>query len=137
VAATCDSASGALTPRRQRSATALLSFGRGSCDASRTACLGLSGPCAPSPLTTSVEGSESYEGTSGAPCHRPYCCGPFVISAGGLLSKPAYFLHWGVVQISLANFLVIVTMIVIFVLALVVPFPHSRDVNPGQRDADA
>jgi hypothetical protein len=50
--------------------------------------------------------------------------------AGGLLSKPAYFLHWGVVQISLANFLVIVAMIVIFVLALVLPFPH------GRRDAD-
>ena len=46
--------------------------------------------------------------------------------ASGLLSRPAYFLHWGVIQISLANFLVIVAMIVLFVLALVLPFPHGR-----------
>jgi large-conductance mechanosensitive channel len=51
-------------------------------------------------------------------------------AASGLLSKPAYFLHWGVVQISLANFLVIIAMIVVFVLALVIPFPH------GRRDAE-
>ena len=44
-------------------------------------------------------------------------------AASGLLSRPAYFLHWGVVQISLANFLVIVAMILLFVLALVIPFP--------------
>jgi hypothetical protein len=47
-------------------------------------------------------------------------------AASGLLSKPAYFLHWGVVQISLANFLVIVAMILIFILALIIPFPHGR-----------
>jgi hypothetical protein len=52
-----------------------------------------------------------------------------VTSAGGALSGPAYFLHWGVVQISLANFLVIVLMVIVFVLALVLPFPH------GGRDA--
>jgi hypothetical protein len=57
-------------------------------------------------------------------------------TASGLLSKPAYFLHWGVVQISLANFLVIVAMLVIFVLALVLPFPHGRDDSndPGETD---
>jgi hypothetical protein len=49
-----------------------------------------------------------------------------MIAASGLLSKPAYFLHWGVIQISLANFLVVVAMIVVFVLALVIPFPHGR-----------
>jgi hypothetical protein len=47
--------------------------------------------------------------------------------ASGLLSRPAYFLHWGVVQISLANFLVIIAMIVLFVLAILLPFPHRRD----------
>jgi hypothetical protein len=45
----------------------------------------------------------------------------------GLLSADAYFLHWGVVQISLANFVIIVLMVVLFVLALVVPFPGGRD----------
>jgi hypothetical protein len=45
----------------------------------------------------------------------------------GSLSADAYFLHWGVVQISLANFVIIVLMVVLFVLALVVPFPGGRD----------
>jgi hypothetical protein len=47
-------------------------------------------------------------------------------SANGLLSRRAYFLHWGVVQISLTNFIIIVLMLVIFVLALVLPFPGGR-----------
>jgi hypothetical protein len=54
--------------------------------------------------------------------------------ASGLLSKPAYFLHWGVIQISLANFLVIVAMIVLFVLALLLPFPHGRSDSDEQGD---
>jgi len=45
----------------------------------------------------------------------------------GSLLAHAYFLHWGVVQISLANFVIIVLMLVLFVLALVVPFPGGRD----------
>ena len=44
-------------------------------------------------------------------------------TANGLLGGRAYFLHWGVIQISLANFLVILTMVLLFVLALVLPFP--------------
>ena len=56
--------------------------------------------------------------------------------AGGLLSKPGHFLHWGVVQISLANLIVIITMIVIFVLALVIPFPHGRRDAEERRDDD-
>ncbi len=59
-----------------------------------------------------------------------------MIAASGLLSKPAYFLHWGVIQISLANFLVIVAMIVVFVLALVLPFPHGRQDVEEQRTDD-
>ena len=55
-------------------------------------------------------------------------------SAAGLLGGHAYFLHWGVVQISLANFIVILLMLVIFALALVLPFPHAgRD---DQEDPD-
>jgi hypothetical protein len=46
--------------------------------------------------------------------------------AHGLLSRRAYFLHWGVVQISLANFIIIVLMLVIFALALVLPFPGGK-----------
>jgi ubiquinol-cytochrome c reductase cytochrome b subunit len=41
-----------------------------------------------------------------------------------------YFLHWGVVQISLGNLLVIGAMILIFVAALVVPFPGHGSIEP-------
>ena len=61
-------------------------------------------------------------------------------TASGLLGGRAYFLHWGVIQISLANFLVIAVMITLFVLALVVPFPHGRtaaiDDAPGKASDD-
>lgn len=36
------------------------------------------------------------------------------------------YLHVGVVQISVANLIVIAAMVVVFILALVVPFPHGR-----------
>lgn len=48
-----------------------------------------------------------------------------MIGAAGLLGDQAYFLRWGVIQISLANLIVIGLMIVIFVLALLLPFPHA------------
>ncbi len=50
-----------------------------------------------------------------------------VIAAGALLGGHAHFLHWGVIQISLANLIVIVLMLIVFALALVLPFPGSRD----------
>jgi hypothetical protein len=36
------------------------------------------------------------------------------------------YLHWGVIQISAANLAVIVLMLVVFALALILPFPRSR-----------
>jgi hypothetical protein len=41
------------------------------------------------------------------------------------------FLQWGVVQISLANVVVIGLMLVLFVLALVIPFPDAKDSLPA------
>jgi hypothetical protein len=58
-----------------------------------------------------------------------------VPSAHGLLSRHAYFLHWGVVQISLTNFIIIVLMLVLFVLALVLPFPGGKAVK-DEEDRD-
>lgn len=52
-----------------------------------------------------------------------------MLSAHGVLSRRAYFLHWGVVQISLTNFIIIVLMVVLFVLALVLPFPGGKAVK--------
>ena len=46
-----------------------------------------------------------------------------VLAAG--LDGPAYFIHWGPIQISLSNSIVIVAMLVVFVLALMLPFPRD------------
>ena len=45
------------------------------------------------------------------------------------------YIHWGVVSISLTNLLVIVAMVVVFVLALVIPFPHDRGTPSDGGDA--
>lgn len=42
------------------------------------------------------------------------------------LNHPGHFLHWGVIQLSLANLIVIAAMLLLFVLALVLPFPKGR-----------
>jgi hypothetical protein len=37
------------------------------------------------------------------------------------------YIHWGFIQISVANLIVIILMIVVFVLAIFLPFPrHGR-----------
>lgn len=36
------------------------------------------------------------------------------------------YLHWGVIQISLANFVVILLMLAVFALALFLPFPGGK-----------
>ena len=41
------------------------------------------------------------------------------------------YLDWGVVHISLANLIVIVLMVVVFVAALLIPFPRGEDEQPG------
>ncbi len=44
------------------------------------------------------------------------------------------YLHWGVVHISLTNFLIIAAMVVVFVLALLLPFGRaSARREPGPR----
>jgi hypothetical protein len=42
------------------------------------------------------------------------------------LNGPGHYLHWGFVQISVANAVVILSMIVVFVLAILLPFPQGR-----------
>jgi hypothetical protein len=43
------------------------------------------------------------------------------------VDSPAAYLHWGFILISRPNLLVIAVMIVLFALALVVPFPHAEE----------
>ena len=42
------------------------------------------------------------------------------------LNKHPYYFHWGVVRLSAANLVVIVLMVVVFVAAVLVPFPKGR-----------
>lgn len=49
------------------------------------------------------------------------------IAAPVNLNHPGHYLHWGVIQISVANLVVIGVMVVLFVVALLVPFPKGRD----------
>ncbi|MEP7193126.1 MAG: hypothetical protein ABI903_09700 [Actinomycetota bacterium] len=37
------------------------------------------------------------------------------------------YIHWGVIQISVANLAIILVMVLVFILALVVPFPTHDD----------
>jgi len=53
-----------------------------------------------------------------------------------LLAGAGHYLHWGVIQISLTNFLIIVGMVVVFVLALIVPFPGGREHDGSGRGDD-
>ncbi|MDQ2738237.1 MAG: hypothetical protein M3Y35_06410 [Actinomycetota bacterium] len=43
------------------------------------------------------------------------------------MNSPGVFLHWGVLQISLANFIVVAVMVTLLLLALILPFPHGKD----------
>ncbi len=42
------------------------------------------------------------------------------------MNQPGYYIHWGVIQISLANLVVIALMLAVFALALFLPFPGRR-----------
>ena len=46
---------------------------------------------------------------------------------------PGKYIHWGVIQISVANLAIILVMILVFILALVVPFPtHDEQDGHGR-----
>jgi len=42
------------------------------------------------------------------------------------LNGNGHYIHWGFIQMSVANFVVIVLMIAVFVLAILVPFPRRK-----------
>jgi hypothetical protein len=49
---------------------------------------------------------------------------PSLLAVG--LNGTGYNIHWGFVQLSLANLVVIGLMVIVFILALVVPFPGGK-----------
>ena len=42
------------------------------------------------------------------------------------MNHPAYVIHWGVIQITLANVIVVLLMIAVFLAAVLLPFPKGR-----------
>jgi len=44
----------------------------------------------------------------------------------GNLDQPAHYLEWGPIQISVANLLMILLIVVLFVLAILLPFPRPK-----------
>jgi hypothetical protein len=52
--------------------------------------------------------------------------GTFVLAALFPLNHPDHYFHWHVLEISAANAIVIVLMVITFVAALLLPFPGRR-----------
>jgi hypothetical protein len=42
------------------------------------------------------------------------------------LSGSGRYVHWGFIQISVANLVVIALMVIVFVLAILLPFPKRK-----------
>ena len=51
------------------------------------------------------------------------------------LNTPGTYLHWSFIEISLANLMLIAVMVVIFALALLLPFPHGKSLPPAPEPA--
>jgi hypothetical protein len=49
-----------------------------------------------------------------------------VLAAPVDLNGTGHYVHWGVVQLSVANLVVIGLIVVVFVAAVLLPFPHGR-----------
>lgn len=45
------------------------------------------------------------------------------------LNGSGHYIHWGFIQMSVANLVVIVLMVVVFVLAILLPFPRRKRGN--------
>jgi hypothetical protein len=43
------------------------------------------------------------------------------------LNGSGHYIHWGFIQMSVANLVVILLMILVFVLAIVLPFPRRKE----------
>ena len=59
-----------------------------------------------------------------------------MLDASGLLNGRAHFLHWGVVQLSLTNLIVIVLMILVFAVAVLVRLPGHDSGKSGRGGSD-
>jgi hypothetical protein len=51
----------------------------------------------------------------------------YLVAAPVNLNHPGHYVHWGVIQLSVANLVVIGVMVALFVAALLLPFPKGRE----------
>ncbi len=49
------------------------------------------------------------------------------------MDTPTTYFHWGFILISVPNLLVIGGMVVLFAIALFVPFPHAEGAEDGDK----
>lgn len=49
------------------------------------------------------------------------------------MTAAGHYVHWGVVNVSVTNILIIGAMIIVFILALLVPFPKPHEDEPEER----
>jgi hypothetical protein len=49
------------------------------------------------------------------------------------MDTPTTYFHWGFILISVPNLLVIGGMVVLFAIALIVPFPHAEEGEDGKK----
>ena len=47
------------------------------------------------------------------------------------LNHPAHYVHWHFFQMSVSNVIVIALMLIVFVLAIVIPFPRGKRLGDG------
>jgi len=52
----------------------------------------------------------------------------------GAALTAGHYIHWGVISISVTNLAIIGAMLLIFVLALVLPFPHRAPERSPEED---
>jgi hypothetical protein len=54
--------------------------------------------------------------------------------SGHVLAEGAgRYVHWGVVQISVTNLVIVAVMILVFVLAVLLPFPGAQEDRPPEQ----
>ena len=54
-------------------------------------------------------------------------------STNVLASGAGTYVHWGVVQISVTNLVIIGLMLLVFVLAILLPFPGNRRQHEAEK----
>lgn len=62
---------------------------------------------------------------------RPLARGLEIMAISVMASGAGHYLHWGVISVSLTNLLIIVAMLVVFALALVIPFSSADEDDSG------